>query len=138
MGGVANTLEFDVGAANQLGMTSVRELVTGTTRRILNRSAALCPVDTGRLRASGSMRVGAFGSQVRGEVEYDADYALMVHDGTPPHVIRARRGQVLRFTVGGRVIYVRQVRHPGTRPRPFLATALQEVAGREGFLVTIG
>lgn len=132
------TLELNQGALQQVGMDRAKDLVTGVTRRTLNRSAVLCPVDTGRLRASGSMRVGSFGNEVRGEVEYDADYAMIVHDGTPPHVIRPRRGQFLRFEVGGRVVYAREVRHPGTKARPFLATALREVAEPAGFRVTIG
>jgi hypothetical protein len=132
------TLELDQAALQQVGMDRAEDLVTSVTRRTLNRSAVLCPVDTGRLRASGQMRVGSFGNQVRGEVEYDADYAMIVHDGTRPHIIRPRRGQYLRFEVGGRVVYARQVRHPGTKARPFLAQALREVAEPAGFLVTIG
>ena len=132
------TLVLDQAALHQVGMDLAKRLVTGVTRGTLNRSAALCPVDTGLMRASGMMRIGGFGSQVVGEVEYTADYSLAVHNGTRPHVILPRRGQYLRFQVGGRTVYARRVNHPGTRPRPFLATALTEVAGREGFAVSIG
>jgi len=120
-------------------MERARMLVNKVTRQTFNRSAVLCPVDTGLLRASGTMRMGAgFGSMVKGQVEYTADYAAAVHNGTRPRVIVPRRGRYLRFQVGGRTVYARRVNHPGTPARPYLATALVEVAGRAGFTVSIG
>ena len=113
-------------------------LVNKVTRQTFNRSAVLCPVDTGLLRASGTMRMGAgFGSMVKGEVEYTADYAAAVHNGRRALTIRPRAGRYLRFTVGGRVVYARQVHQPARPARPYLATALVEVAGRAGFTVSI-
>ncbi|MFJ1528300.1 hypothetical protein ACIOFV_07705 [Streptomyces mirabilis] len=49
----------------------------------------------------------------------------LVLDGTRPHLIRPRRRNFLRFEVGGDVVYTKLVRHPGTRPNPFLAEALR-------------
>jgi len=50
-----------------------------------------------------------------------------VHDGTPPHPIYPRRrGGVLRFEVGGRVVFARMVNHPGYRGDPFLTKALRD------------
>ena len=89
---------------------------------------------TGRLRGSiraeeprifslrGSVKVGS-----------DLEYAAFVNDGTRPHIIRPRRAQVLRFTVGGRTVFAKVVHHPGTRPRPFLDRALREVAAARGY-----
>lgn len=37
--------------------------------------------------------------------------------GTRPHVIRPRRARRLRFVTSGRVVWARQVNHPGTKPR---------------------
>lgn len=130
-------LDLNTAALHQIGMDTAHTLVTRVTRRTLNRSAVLVPVDKGRLRASGMMRVGRFGSEVRGEVEYDADYALAVHNGTPAHIITPRAGRVLRFDTPGGVVYARRVHHPGTPGRPFLTDALQDVAEAEGFDVTI-
>lgn len=134
---MAIVLELDVNALHQVGMNVADELVGRVTRGVFNRSAVLCPVETGRLRASGAMRVGRFGSEVRGEVEYDANYALAVHNGTRPRTIVPRTGRFLRFEVGGQVVYARAVHHPGTAPRPYLTQALEEVAGAEGFDVTV-
>lgn len=133
------TLNLDQAALHRVGMERARMLVNKVTRQTFNRSTVLCPVDTGLLRASGTMRMGAgFGSMVKGQVEYTADYAAAVHNGTRPRVIVPRRGRYLRFQVGGRTVYARRVHHPGTPARPYLATALVEVAGRAGFTVSIG
>src|SRR5690606_41663116 len=58
---------------------------------------------------------------------------LSLHDALP-----IWRGRSLRFQVGDRTVYARRVNHPGTPARPYLATALVEVAGRAGFTVSVG
>src|SRR5690554_6340338 len=136
MAGVS--LNLNQAALHRVGMERARMLVNKITRQTLNRSAVLCPVDTGRLRASGSMRIAERGSSVVGQVEYTANYAAAVHNGTRPHVIVPRRGRSLRFQVGDRTVYARRVNHPGTPARPYLATARVEVAGRAGFVVSVG
>lgn len=50
--------------------------------------------------------------------------ALLHHEGSRPHLIHARDGGMLRFSSGGRVIYTRMVRHPGTRPNHYLSDNL--------------
>lgn len=50
-------------------------------------------------------------------------YALAHHNGTRAHVIRAHGG-MLRFTQRGRIVYRRQVMHPGTRPNRYLTDHL--------------
>lgn len=114
--------------ANRFSMPSVRT----TTRRVLNRSAVLCPVDTGRLRASGRMKVQEAARGPRGMVEYPVKYAAAVHDGRGPQVIRARKKKALAFQYGGRTVIVKSVRTRGTEGRPFLRKAAQEVAAAEG------
>jgi hypothetical protein len=109
-----------------------RPRVTTVTRQVLNRSAIGCPVDSGRLRASGRMKVGESGKGPRGVVEYPVKYAAAVEDGSGPHVIRARKKKALRFKYGGRTVIVKSVKHPGTKARPFLTQAAQEVAAAEG------
>lgn len=141
-------LQINQPVLNQVGVEAGTRLVNRVVRRTLNRSAVLCPVYSGNLRGTGQMNPAAtFGNQVRGGVEYTADYAMMVHDGTPPHVIQPKRARsvrnprrqaMLRFEVDGQVVFAREVRHPGTKPRPFLTDALRQVAEPEGFRVTIG
>jgi hypothetical protein len=84
-------------------------------------------------RAPGSMgstiraqiRTGP-GGEFQGVINVRHPAALYVTGGTRPHRIQPRRrGGVLRFTVGGRVVYARYVNHPGTRPNDFLRQALR-------------
>lgn len=114
--------------ATRFALPQVRRV----TRRILNRSAILCPVDTGRLRASGRMKVAVGARGPRGQVEYPVNYAAAVHDGSGPHIIRARKKKALAFEYQGRTVIVKSVRHPGSRGRPFLADAAQEISTEEG------
>lgn len=53
-----------------------------------------------------------------------ANYALVEHDGSRPHIIRARRRKALRIPVAGGVIFRHQVRHPGTTGTFFLTRSL--------------
>ena len=71
------------------------------------------------------------------------DYAPDVEFGTKKHDIVPRRRRALRFaaTAGGSrlsgaprrgasVVFARRVKHPGTRPQPYMRPALKHVAGR--------
>lgn len=54
-------------------------------------------------------------------------HSILVHQGSRPHKIRPRRtGRFLRFEVEGRVVYAREVNHPGYRGNPFLTDALRQ------------
>ena len=131
------TLHLARGRLQATGMAEAQRKVARATRQTLNRSTVLCPVDTGRLRASGEMKVGRQGATVVGEVAYTAEYAAAVHNGRRALTIRPTRpGGKLRFVVNGRTIYASVVHQPARRARPFLTTALQEVAAREGFHYT--
>ena len=55
--------------------------------------------------------------------------AKFLEEGTPPHIIAARRAKMLRFVVDGVVMYRRWVRHPGTAERPFMTIA-RDIAER--------
>ena len=52
--------------------------------------------------------------------------ALLHHEGTRPHTIRARPGGWLVFWSdrAGRTVYAKVVNHPGTRPNRYLTNAL--------------
>lgn len=120
---------------------AIRQASMSELRRVgpmvVNRAKVLCPVDTGRLRASirgQAQRTWTLRPQF--VVGSDVDYAEYVHDGTRPHVIRPRTARALRFTVGGQVVYARVVNHPGTRAKPFLDRALREVTAGRGYRIT--
>lgn len=77
-------------------------------------------VDTGRLRSSIRMRHYRVGRYQVIEIVARSPYALAHHRGTRPHLIRAKDQQMLRFRKGGRIIYTRQVMHPGTKANKYL------------------
>jgi HK97 gp10 family phage protein len=127
-------IRLDRAALNRTITNATRRELTEAGRQVVQRAKVLAPVRTGRLRSSiraepprifslrGSLTVGS-----------DVEYAGFVNDGTRPHRIVPKNGSVLRFTVGGRVVYARVVNHPGTRARPFLDQALREVAAQRGY-----
>jgi len=101
-------------------------------RRVVSRAKRLAPKKTGRLRSSIRMdrraSSGRFASRstpiTSYEVSANTPYAGYVHEGTKPHIIRVKNASVL---TDGTTFFGPVVRHPGTRPNPFLSRALQEV-----------
>lgn len=112
--------------------------VADTTRKVLNRSRVLTPVRHGHLRASQTMRMKVGRNYVRGTVKTNLKYALPVHEGQKPHIIRARRVSTLRFVWHGQVVYRKLVHHPGAKGRPFLRTAVIEVGKAAGYKTSGG
>lgn len=87
---------------------------------ILGGAKAMVGVRSGNLRRSLHMRQG-----LRGRVQYvsvgsNLRYAEAHHEGTRPHRIDPRGGRIMRFNVGGTVVYARRIDHPGTKPRKYL------------------
>jgi HK97 gp10 family phage protein len=56
-----------------------------------------------------------------------ARYAADVEFGTKPHEIRAKDAKALRLQAGGNPIFRKKVNHPGTFPRPFMRSTLEEM-----------
>lgn len=46
--------------------------------------------------------------------------ARFLEAGTKEHVIRAKRVQALKFNASGQPRFAKKVKHPATRPQPFL------------------
>ncbi|WP_349876203.1 hypothetical protein ABIH81_18860 [Micromonospora sp. HUAS YX12] len=134
---VNTRLDLFAGEMRQLLTGSTGQVVSfirSVTRKVRTRAVLTCPVDTGRLRSAHREEVGVRAGHVYGFVENEVEYAAAVHDGTGVHLIRPRRaGGMLRFETGGQVVFTSLVRHPGTRPQPWLREAMEDVAGREGF-----
>jgi HK97 gp10 family phage protein len=56
-----------------------------------------------------------------------APYAIHIIKGTAPHEIRSVNANVLAFkAAGGDMVFTRLVRHPGTRPNPFMQRAVDK------------
>ena len=93
------------------------------------------PVRTGKLRRVSVFSAGTPQDQ-RLEIRQSARneqgqfYGQFVRSGTRAHIIRPVRDKVLRFVVGGKVIFAKQVNHPGTKPNPYHLRALRRVQGQ--------
>ena len=59
-----------------------------------------------------------------------APYAMYVVKGTAPHEIRPVNASVLAFEVGGRMVFTQLVRHPGTKPNPFMERAAEDARSK--------
>jgi hypothetical protein len=66
------------------------------------------------------------GGEFRGVIRSSHPASIYLVNGTRPHQIRPRNPNgVLRFTVGGQVVYAKLVNHPGTRRNDYLRDALR-------------
>lgn len=120
------------GLARQLEPILERRM-RSLTRHIANQARQDTPVKTGNLGRSireDELRfVGPF--RVESGVTAHADYAAAVHEGSRPHVIRARNASVLAFKWNGEQVFFRSVNHPGVKARPFLLNAARRIASQE-------
>lgn len=115
---------IDVSALSipRIGSAFVME-VTGEGYSILRSEA---PVKTEKLRRSIRQRSRG----LEGEVTIGAPYAVFVATRTQSHIIRPARAQALRFEVAGEVVFSTIVRHPGTKPNPFVRRAAERLTRR--------
>jgi len=113
--------------AEALRMTAKRSEVT--TQQVMVESANFLltemeirvPVKTGELRESLGVRV----EPNRVIVGPTAKHAPYVEFGTRAHEIRAKNKKALAFKVGGNMVVVQKVNHPGTKARPFVRPAFE-------------
>lgn len=80
--------------------------------------------DTAR---SVSVRQRSSGDVIGYRAEATTPQATFREEGTRPHTIRARNAPVLRFfwPKVGRVVFFKQVNHPGNRPMPWFGPAVR-------------
>lgn len=107
--------------------------VVRVTLKVLNRGRVLTPVDTGNLRASHQFQIKTSASKIRGQVFTKVKYALPVHEGRRALTIYPNKKQALAFVWHGQPMVRRSVHQPARRGRPWLRTALTEVAAQEGY-----
>lgn len=128
-------LDLDRAQVLSVGISYAAPDVFETGRQVLNRAKLTSPVDTGNMRAKHRMTMRARRSFVEARITVGTKYARAVHNGTRQHIIVPRRKKALKFTAGGRTVIVRRVYHPGTKPRPWLFAALEEVGTLRGYKV---
>lgn len=134
MARVTARVDINEGSLEQQTGQIFRGFHRSLTRRIANQARADVPVKTGNLgRSIGELPQEYRPFHVSGGVEATADYAVFVHEGTRPHIIRARNAKALHFfwEWGNREVFAKSVHHPGTRARPFLRNAATRTAASD-------
>lgn len=135
-------IRIDGGETRVVVQNAGMELLARLARRVVAQAKVNAPVDTGNMRAQiAADPMVTTGMTVRQTIRVGGDaaeYAIYVHEGTRPHVIRPRNKSVLMFNGREGKVFAREVHHPGTRARPFLRNALESEAPALGFQITRG
>jgi phage gpG-like protein len=84
------------------------------------RAKQLCPRRTGRLARSITRQL----EKHKAIIGSNVDYAPVVELGSKPHLIQPNKAGALWWA--GAKHPVKVVRHPGTRPQPYLRPALED------------
>lgn len=75
-------------------------------------------------------------TKLSGIIEALAPYSFWVHEGTAPHIIRAKNKSVLANVRTGQ-FFGKVVHHPGTKPNPFFTRAIRNSGSKiEDFFTT--
>lgn len=109
----------------QLGMRMQRGLSPSERAAMITEATELAykigqsevPVDKGDLKKDMQRRVET--AQERGVVFHESKVANYINDGTKAHIIRAKKAKALAFMAGGRMVFRKMVRHPGTKANPY-------------------
>lgn len=113
------TLERAGGDAVPLMSAAVKNATTMI--QSLARSAA--PHVTGTMQRS----ILEEATAETGRVYVDVPYGVYVEEGTRPHIIQAKNASVLANKKAN-LIFGRIVHHPGSKPNPFFARAIETAA----------
>lgn len=95
-------------------------------KRIIRKAKVQVGVDTSALKNSIRYTIRG-GTPVFVKITAHDYKAMMHHEGTKPHVIRASKGKTLKIGSGSRVTYIKQVNHPGTKPNRYLTDSMSAV-----------
>ena len=106
---------------------ALKEALEEMAFRMEAEAVRMCPVNTGALMGSITSGVEEDTNTVWVGAGFDAevDYAKYVEYGTPPHIISPKDKKALYWK--GAEHPVKRVKHPGTRPKPFLRPAANKV-----------
>ncbi len=85
------------------------------------------PWRTGKLAGSIVKQVG----DGEASIQALAPYAIFVVNGTAPHLIRPVNASCLAFEAkSGEFVFTQLVRHPGTKPNPFIQRAAEDARSK--------
>ena len=99
----------------------VRKVVKNSAFNIERNAKSSASVKTGHLKRSISTKMGDMEATIHTS---NLKYAPMVEFGTRPHIIRAKNKKALYWK--GASHPVKQVRHPGSKAKPYLIPAFEK------------
>jgi hypothetical protein len=86
-----------------------------------------------KVRSLGLIKTGRLVKSIRGKTGKDKSVIGSQHfvghileGGAKPHVIKAKKGKYLRIPIGGRSLFIKQVRHPGNKAYKFLEDTVEQ------------
>jgi HK97 gp10 family phage protein len=131
-------LAADLSAASGQGMfQTAQQIIRQSAQQIRDEAQANAPVKSGRLKQSITVR---YTGPLSATIGPNVPYAPYMEFGTgtrgefpgPMYEIKPRRpGGVLVFTINGKKVFARKVRHPGIKARPFMRPAFTKVLGAD-------
>lgn len=101
--------------------------ITNLAARTTALAKAQVGVDTGQLRDSIGFTVKFGAGPVSARIGSSNRIALLHHEGTKPHIIKAKTGKSATFQIHGKIVYTKIIRHPGTKPNRYLTDSLRSV-----------
>lgn len=100
-----------------------QQVMYGIANDLENELVRTCPVDKGFLKLSIKVRV-----EGKKLIISMLEYGKYVEYGTAPHIIKTKSKKVLTnqstASKGKEAFFGKEVRHPGTRPNPFIRAAI--------------
>ncbi len=100
--------------------------------KLITRKAP--PKVRNKIKSLGLVKTGNLVKTIRGKTGKDKStigsqffVGHILEGGAKPHIIKAKKGKYLRIPVGGKSLFVKQVRHPGNKAYKFLESTIQEM-----------
>ena len=106
-----------LGRAAQLAPQLCSKVIRKGAADIEADAMSLAPYDTGNLKSSITVSLDG---PLTARIGPTANYGKYVELGTAPHIIVPRKAKALFFNG----IFSARVSHPGTRPQPYMAPAV--------------
>jgi len=98
----------------------VKKFKIGVAMDLVQALQKRCPVDTGNLKNRTKYRIKGKVIEI-----YMPMYGYFVDVGTLPHIIEPKNAKALKFKSGGKTVFAKSVRHPGTAPNPWIRETLR-------------
>lgn len=113
--------------APNLMTANLNKAIRKTIFLIAGKSAEEAPHVRGDLARSHFNPKALTFRNLYGRLQPTVKYAVWVHDGTSPYIIRPRNGGVLVFRASdGTKVFTKKVNHPGIKANPFLRRAVDK------------